>query len=117
MIIELILAIILIQDPPNATIGQNVVWDHDGANTDHYEVNFDLTTWTSTQMNKMAPIPALTLGTHTVYVRACNIGQLCVDPVSLTFNIVATTPNPVTNLRIPPPAPIPTNPIKSGVKK
>lgn len=91
---------------PTGSPGQSIVWDHDGVNLDHFEVNFDFVeTWTAipgTQRNYR--IPALAPGDHTFYVKACNIEiagkKTCSDAAPFKFAIIAIVPNQPFNVHI-----------------
>jgi hypothetical protein len=56
-----------------------LAWTHDGVNTDRYELSVDgaitdlgpLTPYSGTEYR--IPFPALTPGSHTLIVRACNV--------------------------------------------
>jgi len=47
-----------------------------------------------------APLPALTPGTHTLSLTACNVAG-CSLPLSISVRVVVI-PSPVTNLRVSP---------------
>ena len=92
------------QAPPVGGPGQSFAWDHDGVGLDHFEVNIDFVpTWTNVQKSSVYPIPALSPGLHTFYVRACGtpgLGQICSASANMQFTVIAVTPKLPTNIRI-----------------
>lgn len=83
-------------------------WTHDGVNVARFEATVDAAapvTLTVTQAGTdyTAPLPAMTPGTHTIAVRACNVAG-CGAPMTVTVRVVVI-PSAITNLRIVPGAP------------
>lgn len=106
------------QDPPVAQAGQSFAWDYADADLSagavtRFEIQIDGGTFTSVGMAQTftdpdtpsgaksykTPIPALTTGSHTVAVRACNT-ELCGDATSPVGFVLAVKPATATGVRI-----------------
>jgi len=84
---------------------ERLAWSHDGVNVSRFELAVDASAptvlvVTQTGTEYTAPLPALTPGTHTLAVRACNVAG-CSAPLSISVRVVVI-PSAVTNLRVTP---------------
>jgi len=84
---------------------ERLAWNHDGINVTRFELAVDggapaPVTVTMAGVDYTAPLPALTPGTHTLTLAACNIAG-CSAPLSISVRVVVI-PSPVTNLRVSP---------------
>ena len=84
---------------------ERLAWNHDGINVSRFELAVDggapvPVTVTMAGADYTAPLPAMTPGTHTLSVRACNVAG-CSAPLSISVRVVVI-PSPVTNLRVTP---------------
>jgi hypothetical protein len=114
MLDALILSTVLLQPVPSP---KKFLWDYSSADiaaseVNRFELKIDDGEWgdvgrlgspdqsgaTPGYVTYEAPVPALTLGSHIVSMRACNVTD-CSDPLGLVF-IVSIKPAPVINLRI-----------------
>lgn len=93
----------LAQQPIAGT--ERLAWTHDGINVSRFEATVDAAapvTLTVTQAGTdyTAPLPAMTPGTHTIAVRACNVAG-CSAPLTIAVRVVVV-PSAPTNLRLVP---------------
>jgi hypothetical protein len=87
-----------VPSPTPSTV--KLAWEHDGINTDRYELIVD--GGAPTNLGKLqpvtgstyeAPFPALTPGTHVLLLQACNIaGCSASAPLSVSVVVVPTAP-------------------------
>ena len=97
---------------PVATSTASIAWDYPDADLSaggvtRFEVQYDGGTWADAGMAKLAgatatystPIGALTPGSHSVAVRACN-ASLCGDSTSPLAFVLAVKPAQASNLRV-----------------
>ena len=110
--LTLLLALAL-QTPPTASPNDSIAWDYTDANisagaVDHFDVCLDNAPCVSVtvtaskiagQQSYSYHLPALTVGSHTATVKACNVATCSASNPSLTFQLVIQ-PQPITNLRI-----------------
>ena len=84
---------------------ERLAWNHDGINVTRFELAVDagapsVLVVTQTGTEYTAPLPAMTPGTHTLTLAACNVAG-CSLPLAITVRVVVI-PSPVTNLRVTP---------------
>lgn len=108
----------MLQNPPVAQAGQSFAWDYADADLSagavtRFEIQIDGGSFTSVQMAQAftdaqtpsgaksykVAIPALTTGSHTFAVRACN-DQLCGDPTPAFGFVLAVKPATASGVRI-----------------
>jgi hypothetical protein len=82
---------------------ERLAWSHDGVNVSRFELSVDAGPQTAlvvtqTGLDYTAPLPALTPGTHTLSLTACNVAG-CSAPLAIQVRVVVI-PAVVTNLRI-----------------
>ena len=99
----LCLVAVAAQEPIAGT--ERLAWDHDGINVSRFELSVDggaptVLVVTQAGTEYRAPLPALTPGTHTLAVTACNVAG-CSAPLAIQVRVVVI-PAVVTNLRIVP---------------
>lgn len=103
ILIGLFLLSSVILSAQTATPGQSLAWNHPTADAElvtRFEVNYDGGAYTDVGRTAhptladtfYAPIPALTTGSHTVVVRACNSNGCSDDSGVFVFSMVAGTP-------------------------
>lgn len=81
-----------------------LAFDHDGVDTDRYELAVDGGEWAATPATGVdgvytAALPALTPGQHTLVVRACGLAGCSVGSNVLTVRLVVV-PSPPGQLRV-----------------
>ena len=83
-----------------------LAWDHDGVDTDGYELQVDGGDWTAVATSPgegpgvfIAAMPSLTPGSHTLAVRACGLAGCSEGSEVLTVRLVVVPTRPG-NLRV-----------------
>lgn len=80
-----------ILNPPTAV--HKLAWNHDGVNTDHYEIRVNTTApWINVGKVTETPVPELVVGTYLADVRACNDKMECTQSdKALPIQVVRNT--------------------------
>ena len=75
-----------------------ISWDHDGANTDRFELRVDDGPYTDLgkPVGNVVPFPAMTPGDHVLLICAANFaGRACAPPFPVSLVVVPTAPSAV----------------------